>query len=107
MEFEKEENRKRRRRRVFLTVFVKDFKHGANEVRIQGLPQTDVCGSSKFLLGDRLPGDGVHCHGNGEVLQRVEQLAKVIELLERDSLHGSGDGEAREEEGKGRHEEIE
>ena len=93
MEFEKEEKKRRRRRkgRVFLTVFVKDFKHGANEVRIQGLPQTDLCGSSKFLLGDRLPGDGVHCHGNGEVLERVEQLAKVIELLERDSLHRSGD----------------
>ena len=39
-------------------------------------------------LRDGLVGHRVHAHGDGEVLQLVEEAAEVPELLERDAAQG-------------------
>ena len=69
-----------------LTIHIKDVEHSVDHGRIQWRPNADLGSPGKLLLRDRGAGNGEHHHGDGEVIQGVEQLAEIIELGKGNAL---------------------
>ena len=83
-----------------VAVLVKDLEDGVHHVRTEMFASTDVNSSRKLLLNNSLSlivwlrlylgygfiCQGVHPHGDLEIIQIVQKLTEVFELLKSDPL---------------------
>lgn len=71
---------------LVVVVHVKDLEDGVDQVTCQLQARGHVHSPPKLILANGATGKVVHLHGDGKVLQVVEELEEGAELVEGDAL---------------------